>query len=78
QCALENKESELKKINQDKQIQSLIKQDRKFNAQSDNEFIRLNQGLINGNKERVYNKEFVENTRTFNKSRSNREMEREL
>ncbi|WP_211269258.1 toprim domain-containing protein, partial [Legionella bozemanae] len=78
QCALENKESELIKINQDRQIQSLIKQERKLNAQSDNQFIRLNQGLINEIKDRVYNKDFVENTRTFNKSQSNREMEREL
>ncbi|WP_205883220.1 hypothetical protein, partial [Legionella anisa] len=78
QCALENKESELKKLNQDKQIQSLIKQDCKFNAQIDNEFIRLNQGLINGIKEHVHHRELVESNRTFNKTQSNREMEREI
>lgn len=78
QCVLENKEPDLKKINQDTQIQSLIKQECKFNAKSDNEFIRLNQGLSNGIKERVCSKELLENTRTINKLWSNREMEREL
>lgn len=78
QCALENKEPELKKINQDKSIQSLIKHDRKLNTQNDNEFIRLNQGLIHGIKERVHHRELVERNRTFNKSQPNREMEREL
>jgi hypothetical protein len=78
QCALENKEPELKKINQDKNIQSLIKHDRKLNTQNDNEFIRLNQGLINGIKERVHQREFVERNRTFNKPLPNREMEREI
>lgn len=78
QCALENKESELKKINQDKKIQSLIKQDRKLNTQNGNEFIRLNQGLINGIKERVHHRDLVERNRTFNKPPPNREMEREL
>ncbi|HAT7956507.1 TPA: conjugative transfer relaxase/helicase TraI [Legionella pneumophila] len=78
QCALENNKSELNTINHDKKIDSLIKQDRKFNAQKDNEFIRLNQGLINGIIDRAYNKEFVEGKPTFNKSQSNREMEREI
>ncbi|WP_211269266.1 toprim domain-containing protein, partial [Legionella bozemanae] len=78
QCALENKEPELKKINQDKKIQSLIKQDHKLNIQNGNEFIRLNQGLINGIKERVQHRELVERTRSFNKPQPNREMEREL
>jgi conjugative transfer relaxase protein TraI len=78
QCALENKEPELKKINQDKNIQSLIKHDRKLNTQNDNEFIRLNQGLINGIKERAHQRELVECNRTFNKPRPNREMEREI
>lgn len=78
QCALENKEPELKTINQDKNIQSLIKHDRQLNTQNDNEFIRLNQGLINGIKERVHQKELVERHRTFNKPQPNREMEREI
>lgn len=79
-CAIENKGMEQIKSTKEEKIQSLIKQERQLNAQRDNDYIRLNQELVKGARERAYQKDVIENNhvKTINKSHHNREMEREL